>query len=65
VALSASESVSRSPRRRPLSDSGLSVSACSGGGSDGYDVGSCVCGDRVERPEVLPDLVVLLSFLQM
>jgi len=35
VALSSSESVSRSARRRPLSESGLSVSDCSGGGSDG------------------------------
>jgi len=45
-----SESVSRSPGRRPLSDSGLSVSECSGGGSDGPGVGSCVCGVCVERP---------------
>jgi len=50
VALSSSESVSRSPGRRPLSDSGLSVSECSGGGSDGPGVGSCVCGVCVERP---------------
>ena len=50
VALSSSESVSRSPGRRPLSDSGLSVSDCSGGGSDGPGVGSCVCGVCAERP---------------
>jgi len=50
VALSSSESVSRSPGRRPLSDSGLSGSECSGCGSDGPGVGSCVCGVRVERP---------------
>ena len=50
VALSSSESVSRSPGRRPLSDSGLSVSEWSGGGSDGPGVGSCVCGVCVERP---------------
>jgi len=50
VALSSSESVSRSPGRRPLSDSGLSVSDCSGGGSEGPGIGSCVCGVCVERP---------------
>ena len=44
MALSSSESVSRSPGRRPLSDSRLSVSECSGGGSDESGVGSCVCG---------------------
>jgi len=50
VALSSSESVSRSPGRRPLSDTGLSVSACSGGGSDGPGVGYWVCGVCVECP---------------
>ena len=39
----------RSPGRGPLSDSGLSISECSGGGSDGPGVGSCVCSVRVER----------------
>ena len=47
MALPSSESVSRSPGRRPLSDSGLLSSDCSGGGSDRPGVGSCVC---VERP---------------
>ena len=50
MALSSSESVSRSPGRRPLSDNGHSVSECSGGGSDGPGVGSCVCGVCVECP---------------
>jgi len=50
VALSSSESGLRSPGRRPLSDGSLSSSDCSGGGSDGPGVGSCVCGVCVERP---------------
>jgi len=48
VALSSFESVSRSPGRRPLSDSRLSVSDCAGCGSDGPGVVSCVCGVCVE-----------------
>jgi len=50
VALSSSDSVSRSPGRRPLPDSDLSVSDCSRGGSDGPGVGSCVCSVCVECP---------------
>jgi len=49
VALSSSESVSRSPGRRPLSDRGLSVSDCSGSGADGPGVGSGVCSVCEER----------------
>jgi len=60
VALSSSKSVSRSPGRWPVSDSRLPVSDCSRGRSDGPGVGSCVCGVSIERPEVLPDLLVLL-----
>ena len=47
VALSSSESVSRSSGRRPLSGSGLLGSGC---GSDEPGVGSCVCGICVECP---------------
>jgi len=49
VALSSSESVSRSPGRRPLSDSALSGSDCSGGGSARPGVGSYVSGVCVEH----------------
>jgi len=48
MALSSSESVSRSPGRRPLSDSGLSCSDCSGGGCHRPGVRSYVCGVCVE-----------------
>ena len=52
--------MSRSPGRRALLD-GLGVDASGPRfGSDGPGVGSCISVWSVERPGVLPDLVVLL-----